>query len=128
MKRIYFVLWVCLFAGVLFAQSTKELYLFHTNDMHSRVEPFPEDFQDTMLADKAGLLRRATFIKQQRKIHDWPEWMGNVIDFWKFYDIITAFPRVLGENTMVSVSCPPLRQRCAGCVCCGFLQSKRKND
>jgi hypothetical protein len=54
--------------------------------------------------------------------------MGNVIDFWKFYDIITAFPRVLGENTMVSVSCPPLRQRCAGCVCCGFLQSKRKND
>ena len=70
MKRIYFVLWVCLFAGVLFAQSTKELYLFHTNDMHSRVEPFPEDFQDTMLADKAGLLRRATFIKQQRKIHE----------------------------------------------------------
>ena len=49
MKRIYFVLWACLFAGVLFAQSTKELYLFHTNDMHSRVEPFPEDFQDTML-------------------------------------------------------------------------------
>ena len=70
MKRIYFVLWACLFAGVLFAQSTKELYLFHTNDMHSRVEPFPEDFQDTMLADKAGLLRRATFIKQQRKIHE----------------------------------------------------------
>ena len=24
--------------------------------------------------------------------------MGNVIDFWKFYDIITAFLRVLGEK------------------------------
>ena len=70
MKRLYFILWVCLFSGALAAQSTKELYLFHTNDMHSRVEPFPKDFQDTMLADKAGLLRRATFIKQQRKIHE----------------------------------------------------------
>ena len=30
--------------------------------------------------------------------YDWPEWMGNVIDFRKFYDIITAFPRVLGEK------------------------------
>ncbi|WP_156066846.1 hypothetical protein [Faecalibacterium prausnitzii] len=54
--------------------------------------------------------------------------MENVIDFRKFYDIITAFPRVLGENTMPSASCPPLRQHCAGCVGCGFLQSKRKND
>ena len=23
--------------------------------------------------------------------YHWPEWMGNVIDFRKFYDIITAF-------------------------------------
>ena len=53
-----------------FSSSSSRMYLFHTNDMHSRVEPFPEDFQDTMLADKAGLLRRATFIKQQRKIHE----------------------------------------------------------
>lgn len=30
--------------------------------------------------------------------YDWPEWMGNVIDFRKFYDIITAFLRVLGEK------------------------------
>ena len=46
--------------------------------------------------------------------------MENVIDFRKSYGIITAFPHVLGENTMVSVSCPPLRQHCAGCVGCGF--------
>ena len=39
MKRIYFVLWACLFAGVLFAQSTKELYLFHTNAQPSRTYP-----------------------------------------------------------------------------------------
>ena len=39
MKRIYFILWLCLVSGIIAAQSTKELHLFHTNDMHSRIEP-----------------------------------------------------------------------------------------
>ena len=41
----------------------------HTNDMHSRIEPFPEEYQDTLLAGKAGMIRRATFIRQQREIY-----------------------------------------------------------
>lgn len=38
---------ICFFLCVLggYAQATKDLYLFHTNDMHSRVEPFPADFR-----------------------------------------------------------------------------------
>lgn len=63
---------ICFFLCVLggYAQATKDLYLFHTNDMHSRVEPFPADFQDTLLANKAGLVRRATLMKQLRKEHE----------------------------------------------------------
>ena len=57
----------CLLAGMLSAQPPKELRLYHTNDMHSRVEVFPADYADTLLAGKGGLLRRATFIRRQRE-------------------------------------------------------------
>lgn len=70
MKKLCLIsLWVCLLVVTEAAQSTKEIYLFHTNDMHSRIEPFPENYQDTLLAGKAGMVRRATFISQQREIH-----------------------------------------------------------
>ena len=65
MKQILFVL-LCLSFGMATAQTDKQLLIYHTNDMHSRVEPFPKDYQDTLLADLGGLVRRATFIKQQR--------------------------------------------------------------
>ena len=70
MKKLCLIsLWVCLLVVTAAAQSTREIYLFHTNDMHSRIEPFPENYQDTLLAGKAGMVRRATFISQQREIH-----------------------------------------------------------
>lgn len=70
MKKLCLIsLWVCLLVVTAAAQSTKEIYLFHINDMHSRIEPFPENYQDTLLAGKAGMVRRATFISQQREIH-----------------------------------------------------------
>lgn len=57
----------CLFVVVLaFGQSEKELYIFHTNDTHSRIEPFAPDHQDTLLAGKAGAVRRAAFIEECR--------------------------------------------------------------
>lgn len=55
--------------SVVAAQSVKELYIFHTNDMHSRIEPFASYFPDTVLAGKAGVLRRAAFVKEQRREH-----------------------------------------------------------
>ncbi|MDM8154056.1 metallophosphatase [Bacteroides gallinaceum] len=69
MRKWCLMIGVCLLSGMAAAQSVKELQVFHTNDMHSRVEPFSEDYQDTLLAGKAGMVRRATFIKQQRELH-----------------------------------------------------------
>ena len=69
MKKIYCLWLMCLLAGVVAAQSVKELYIFHTNDMHSRIEPFATYFPDSVLAGKAGMLRRATFVKEQRREH-----------------------------------------------------------
>ena len=69
MKRILGLLWVCLLPLVVLAWGGKELYIYHTNDMHSRIEPFPSYFPDTVLAGKGGVVRRATFIRQERARH-----------------------------------------------------------
>lgn len=69
MKRICFFLLACFMMCVLAAQDIKELYILHTNDMHSRIEPFASYFPDTLLAGKAGVVRRAALIKQERKEH-----------------------------------------------------------
>ena len=49
------------------AQTGKTLTILHTNDMHSRVEPFPEEYADTLWAGKGGLLRRVTYVQEQRQ-------------------------------------------------------------
>lgn len=59
---------VCLCMG-LSAQELKELYIFHTNDTHSRIEPIESYDPDTAQASKAGYVRRATFLKEMRKQH-----------------------------------------------------------
>ena len=69
MKRICFFLLACFVISMLAAQDIKELYILHTNDMHSRIEPFASYFPDTLLAGKAGVVRRAALIKQERKKH-----------------------------------------------------------
>ena len=68
MKKLYILLFFLMTANVLFAQD-QEILLLHTNDMHSRIEPFNKEYADTVLADKGGMLRRANFIAQQRKEH-----------------------------------------------------------
>ena len=69
MKKIYLLLLFCIAAGVVGAQNVKEVFILHTNDMHSRIEPFHKDYADTLLAGKAGMLRRANFVAAQRKEH-----------------------------------------------------------
>lgn len=69
MKKIYMLLVFLMTANVLIAQD-KEILLLHTNDMHSRIEPFGKEYSDTLLADKGGMLRRANFVAQQRKEHE----------------------------------------------------------
>ncbi len=68
-RRITGVLLMCFAAGLLAAQNVKELLIYHTNDMHSRIEPFAAYYPDTALAGKAGVIRRAAFIRDERKKH-----------------------------------------------------------
>ncbi len=69
MKRFYMMACCLLVVAFVFGQSEKELYIFHTNDTHSRIEPFALNYQDTLLAGKAGAVRRAAFIEECRKEH-----------------------------------------------------------
>ncbi len=52
---------------VLLAQEHTELFIFHTNDTHSCIEPLDVNNPDTAFADKGGFIRRATFLKEMRK-------------------------------------------------------------
>jgi 5'-nucleotidase len=45
----------------------KTLVILHTNDTHSTVMPLNKNLADTMLAGRAGYLRRVEMIKEQRK-------------------------------------------------------------
>jgi 5'-nucleotidase len=49
------------------AQSTKSLVILHTNDTHSCIMPFNRNLADTILAGRAGFLRRISLVNQQRK-------------------------------------------------------------
>lgn len=55
-----------LLADKVYATETlKHLTILHTNDVHSRLEPF----EDGAFAGKGGVAARATFIRQTRAIH-----------------------------------------------------------
>lgn len=53
--------------GTTWAQEKIELNIYHTNDMHSRIEPLPDNFSEKQNAGKGGIVRRITFMEQERK-------------------------------------------------------------
>lgn len=63
---LFYVLCLCVW---LPAQELKELYIFHTNDTHSCIEPIEAHYLDTAQANKAGFVRRVTFLKEMREQH-----------------------------------------------------------
>lgn len=71
MKQIYmryqilFILFLCLSCFTGMAQ--KKVTILYTNDTHSRVEPFGKNQPDTSMIGKAGFVRRAAFIAQERE-------------------------------------------------------------
>jgi 5'-nucleotidase len=67
MKRIYLLFTALCICGALAAQDVKELWILHTNDTHSRVEPIPVTDPNPEYAGKAGFVRRATLIKGMRE-------------------------------------------------------------
>ncbi|WP_373799542.1 bifunctional metallophosphatase/5'-nucleotidase [Bacteroides heparinolyticus] len=71
MKRyiIYIAVMLCAGLHTVEAQRTKTLYIYHTNDMHSRIDPYPTTFGDTLFAGKGGLVRRASFLEIERAKH-----------------------------------------------------------
>lgn len=69
MPRAYVLLWVLNFCFVLSAQETKSLFILHTNDTHSRIEPCGNEIVPQEYADKGGYLRRSAFIKEMRQAH-----------------------------------------------------------
>lgn len=69
LKRRAVLLYVLCLCVWLPAQELKELYIFHTNDTHSCIEPIEAHHPDTAQANKAGFVRRVTFLKEMRKQH-----------------------------------------------------------
>lgn len=57
------------FCSLLAAQGQKELWILHTNDTHSRIDPVEKNNPIAEQADKGGYIRRATYIKEARKEH-----------------------------------------------------------
>ena len=49
--------------------SSRKLFLVHTNDTHSTIEPLSPLLADTVLADKGGYLRRAALLRELRREH-----------------------------------------------------------
>ena len=58
---------ICSLSSLGYAQ-VKELYIYHSNDTHSRIEPIDINSSDKY-AGKAGYVRRATCIEQLRAEH-----------------------------------------------------------
>ena len=68
MKKIFilFVILINSAASSVFAQQTKQLVIYHTNDTHSCVMPLNKNLTDTLLAGRAGFLRRVSLINRER--------------------------------------------------------------
>ncbi|WP_194776529.1 bifunctional metallophosphatase/5'-nucleotidase [Pararhodonellum marinum] len=57
-----------LWSGETFAASSKKITILHTNDTHSRIEPFPDD--GSRNANQGGVAARATLIEKIRLEED----------------------------------------------------------
>lgn len=66
-RRIAWMLLAFLMTAMSWAQTEKTVTLLHTNDMHSRIEPFPDTYADTLYAGKGGMVRRATCVRDERE-------------------------------------------------------------
>ena len=67
MKRVLLIYLCILISACMQAQHTEKLYIFHTNDTHSTIDPVSVNDADTALAGKGGFVRRTALIKQLRE-------------------------------------------------------------
>lgn len=67
MNRIFSVFLVLLFVCTGSAQDRKQLVILHTNDTHSTIVPVKATIQDTVVAGRGGVVRRANFVDMERR-------------------------------------------------------------
>ena len=68
MKRYYLYIFCCLFSFAAFTQEGS-IFIVHTSDTHSCIEPISPNYKDSTQANKAGYLRRVVLLEQMRKEH-----------------------------------------------------------
>lgn len=68
MKRIYVACLLAVSALLSVSAQQKQLFILHTSDTHSRIEPIAPHAADPN-AGMGGVVRRASFVKEYRKEH-----------------------------------------------------------
>jgi 5'-nucleotidase len=69
MKRILLLLFFHLFIFQLTFAQERKVFLVHTSDTHSCVEPVSPNFSDTAQANKGGYMRRVVLLEEMRREH-----------------------------------------------------------
>lgn len=69
MRRIYLLYIVCFLFSITGASQESSLFIVHTSDTHSCVEPISPNFSDTAQANKGGYMRRVVLLEKMRHEH-----------------------------------------------------------
>ncbi|MBR5395364.1 MAG: metallophosphatase [Bacteroidaceae bacterium] len=69
MRRIYLLYIVCFLFSIAGASQESSLFIVHTSDTHSCVEPISPNFSDTAQANKGGYMRRVVLLEEMRREH-----------------------------------------------------------
>ena len=69
MKRILLLFFFHLFIFHLTFAQERKVFLVHTSDTHSCVEPVSPNFSDTAQANKGGYMRRVVLLEEMRREH-----------------------------------------------------------
>ena len=104
LSLIILVLWC---ACIAVAQE-KTLFLVHTNDTHSCVEPISPNHADSSLADKGGFVRRTALVSQLRRAHPEDMLLFDCGDFSQgslYYNIFRGEAEVKLMNLMGYDAC-----------------------
>ncbi|MBO5785238.1 MAG: bifunctional metallophosphatase/5'-nucleotidase, partial [Bacteroidaceae bacterium] len=104
LSLIILMLWC---ASIAVAQE-KTLFLVHTNDTHSCVEPISPNHADSSLADKGGFVRRTALVSQLRRAHPEDMMLFDCGDFSQgslYYNIFRGEAEVKLMNLMGYDAC-----------------------
>ncbi|MDE5710725.1 metallophosphatase [Bacteroides sp.] len=101
MKQIYALAVSLLFSLSVSAQEAKQLFILHTSDTHSRIEPISREAADRN-AGMGGVVRRAGFVKQFRNEH--PDMLlfdcGDISQGTPYYNLFKGETEIKMMNLM----------------------------